>query len=138
MLVQILLKKKLNILQKKKISLKNIISFRPNNRELKFLYKKSKAFIYPSRYEGFGFPPLEAIVSGAKNIICSSIPTTREICLGFVKYYTVGSPEKLAELILESFTNKKSIYSAKEDICKKYSWENSAKKHLEVYTKLLS
>jgi glycosyltransferase involved in cell wall biosynthesis len=131
-------KEEIQYFVEKKISLKNIISFRPNNGELKFLYKKSKAFIYPSRYEGFGFPPLEAIVSGAKNIICSSIPTTQEICSGFVKYYKVGSSEKLAELILESFTNKKRVYSAEEHILKRYSWENSAKKHLEVYTKLLS
>jgi len=47
--------------------------------ELKSLYSHAAAFIYPSLYEGFGLPPLEAMACGCP-VIVSDIPPHREIC----------------------------------------------------------
>ena len=117
---------------------KNILCLQPSNRKLKFLYKFSKAFIYPSAYEGFGFPPLEAIISGASNVICSSIPSTHEICGNEVSYFPVGNIEYLKELLIKSLSCK-SHYNPKslKSILKKYSWAESTKNHNKVYSDLL-
>ena len=101
------------------------------------MYSSSSAFIYPSLYEGFEFPPLEAIISGAKSVICSSIPTTKEICMEYVEYYSAGNVDSLVSLIFKALLNRKSIDSEiQKIILEKYSWEKSAKKHLELYYKL--
>ena len=47
--------------------------------ELDFLYSKCQAFIFPSFYEGFGAPPLEAIACGCRRIILSNIPVFKDI-----------------------------------------------------------
>ncbi len=47
--------------------------------EAKSLMKNCKAFIFPTLYEGFGIPPLEALASGARNIVLSDIPCMHEI-----------------------------------------------------------
>ena len=47
--------------------------------ELASLYKYAKGFIFPSLCEGFGLPPLEAIVLGCKSVALSDIPVFREI-----------------------------------------------------------
>ncbi|CAN5836709.1 glycosyltransferase family 1 protein [soil metagenome] len=47
--------------------------------ELRSLYEHAAAFVFPSRYEGFGLPPLEAMSLGCP-VIASDIPVLREIC----------------------------------------------------------
>tara|TARA_B100000242_G_scaffold276555_1_gene232522 strand:- start:1879 stop:2988 length:1110 start_codon:yes stop_codon:yes gene_type:complete len=119
------------------IDTSKIINVQPNNNQLKFLYCSSSAFIYPSLYEGFGFPPLEAIISGAKSVICSSIPSTKEICMEYVEYYPAGDVDSLVSFIFKALLYRKSIDSEiQKIILKKYSWQKSAKKHLELYYEL--
>ena len=119
------------------LSNKNLISINPNNNQLKFLYKFARSFIYPSHYEGFGFPPLEAIISGSKNIICSSIPSTKEICSDSVNYYPVGCIDSLTELLLNSLENNDFKPKKVDKLLSRYSWDKSAKQHNELYSNLL-
>lgn len=53
--------------------------------EVKALMRASRAFVFPSLYEGFGLPPLEALSCGAQAIV-SDIPVHREIYGGSVRY----------------------------------------------------
>lgn len=50
-----------------------------NTEELRALYSHATAFVYPSLYEGFGLPPLEAMTCGCP-VIISDIPPHREVC----------------------------------------------------------
>ena len=129
----------LRLISELNLNSRNLISLKASNSQLKFLYKFAKSFIYPSHYEGFGFPPLEAIISGSNNIICSSIPSTHEICSEEVTYYPVGCIDSLTELLLRSLENNSNIKPKKDyEFLDKYSWHNSAKKHNQLYFNLLN
>lgn len=88
--------------------------------EIKALMQKCKAFIFPSFYEGFGIPPLEALACGAQ-VIVSDIAVHREIFGKSVRYISpYGGNEDLEKLLEETVDSP-------EDILKKYSWEQAGK-----------
>lgn len=96
-----------------------------SDEEIKALMSKCKAFIYPSIYDGFGIPPMEALSVGAR-VICSNAACLPEIYQGSVNYidpydYNVN----LNELLLEPVADP-------DLILKKYSWAKSASKLYEM------
>lgn len=78
--------------------------------ELEILYQNAAFFIYPSLYEGFGIPPLEAMSYGCP-VLCSDIPSINEICSDAVTYFDPSSVPDIAEKMNMLIQNKKS-YSA--------------------------
>ncbi|WP_444224918.1 glycosyltransferase family 4 protein [Dialister succinatiphilus] len=70
--------------------------------ELKQYYHHADLFVFPSLYEGFGLPPLEARAAGCKRIICSDIPVTREIWGNGVLYFQPEDVPDLARKIVEA------------------------------------
>lgn len=99
--------------------------------ESKSLMHYCKAFVFPSFYEGFGIPPIEAMVAGAKNIIVSDIPVMHEIFGESVSYispteYTYAIEDILAE------REKDNKEEQSQKILEKYSWKMSAQKLYEL------
>ena len=64
--------------------------------ELKALYINASALIFPSLYEGFGLPLLEAMACGCP-VLCSNIPAPREICSHAALYFDPFSPADLSD-----------------------------------------
>lgn len=62
--------------------------------DLPALYASSELFVFPSIYEGFGLPPVEAAYSGAR-VLCSDIPCLKEICGDGVEYFKSGDEVEL-------------------------------------------
>lgn len=95
--------------------------------ELKALYKNTLGFIYPSFYEGFGIPPLEALACGCKKVYVSNTSCLPEIFEDSVIYL---NPYKVEEIL-----NEKGIIKEENirKILNKYFWGKSAKKILEVF-----
>lgn len=67
-----------------------------NDSQLKALYEQAACFVYPSFYEGFGLPPLEAMASGCP-VIVSDKASLPEVCGDAALYCDPHKPEQLAE-----------------------------------------
>lgn len=91
-----------------------------DDRDLPVLYRMSDMFVFPSRYEGFGLPPVEAHDSGAK-VLCSDIPCLKEVCGDKAAYFKSGSKEDLVAALLD--TKLFEGVSAEPLV---YSWEDAA------------
>jgi glycosyltransferase involved in cell wall biosynthesis len=105
--------------------------------EKAYLYKNAEIFIYPSFYEGFGLPVLEAMSIGT-NVIASNAASIPEVgadaCLYFDPYSTDDLVEKI--MILKKNSKLKQEYRKKGlERHKLFSWGKVARETLLVYAK---
>ncbi len=98
------------------------------------LYKLAELFVYPSIYEGFGFPPLEAMASGTPVITssCSSLPEVVEDAAILVDPFNISDIAWMMEEIindkeLSDSLSKKGLLRAQ-----KFSWQKCAEETLKV------
>jgi glycosyltransferase involved in cell wall biosynthesis len=107
--------------------------------ELCALYSSCKALIYPSVYEGFGLPPLEAMACGAP-VIAGRIPALQETLGSAALLVEPMDVEALAKAIaglLRDDRRRSELGSAGQQQTAKFSWERTARLTLDVYRKLL-
>lgn len=105
-----------------------------NDEELVVLYKYANCFVYPSIYEGFGIPPLEAMYFNCP-VILSNIEVFKEIYMDNVLYCKINDCNILKEkilLILNDEKIKKSIIKKEKFLINKYRWDNIIIKLFEV------
>lgn len=103
------------------------------------LYSSCKIFLYPSLYEGFGLPPLEAMACGAP-VIASRIPAIVETLGSAAHLVDPADEQALAGSIIELLADaheRHRLSSVGLQHVKKFSWEQTARLTLEVYDRLL-
>ena len=93
--------------------------------DVKTLMKECKAFLFPSLYEGFGLPPLEALSMGT-TIFASDIPIMREIFEDSVNYIDIQSQNYSLQSGFPNGSDKKA------SILGKYNWQFVAEKILKT------
>jgi len=130
-------KKRLN---EKNIDQNKIIVFLSNNDNLLYnLYKNASALIYPSLYEGFGMPVIEAMSLGCP-VICSNVSSLPEVYGNAALTFSPSSKNELIKSIekiaFDDDYRKKNIELGYNQ-SKKFSWEKCAKETLSVYKKLI-
>ncbi len=110
------------------------------NDVLKCFYKNAKILLYPSLYEGFGLPIVEAMVLGTP-VITSNIGATAEISKGAALLVNPYSEKSIAESILKLLNDK----AKREELIKKgyervaeLSWEKTALETYNVFMEVLS
>lgn len=104
---------------------------------LQDMYRNALFSIYPSLYEGFGLPPLESMTYGCP-VIASDIPALREVSGDAVLYadpYDVDDLTKKMDLLAKDADLRHSLVVKGLEQIKKYSWNKSAKKVLELAQK---
>jgi len=97
------------------------------------LYKNAEIFIYPSIYEGFGLPPLEAMSYGIP-VICSTGGSLKEIFENYALMFEPNDKEILKKHILNLINNpeeKNSIIQKSQEYSKNFTWAKTAEKLLE-------
>ncbi|MEK7500239.1 MAG: glycosyltransferase, partial [Patescibacteria group bacterium] len=103
------------------------------------LYAESTAFVFPSLYEGFGLPPIEAMMCGAP-VIASNSSSLPELLGNAVEYINPESVEDIARGMIKIsedpvYAQSLSTYGKKH--AQQYQWQQAAKEHIRVYEKAL-
>jgi len=102
--------------------------------ELKALYEQAGCLVFPSLYEGFGLPPLEAMYCGCP-VIASSRTSIPEVCGDAAMYCDATSAQDIAEkitLMMTQSTLRQGYRSKGKAHAQAYRWDKSAKKLLDV------
>jgi glycosyltransferase involved in cell wall biosynthesis len=100
--------------------------------ELASLYRGAAALVLPSRYEGFGLPVLEAMACGTP-VVVSDDTALREVA-GDAAVYSDGD---LAEAIRTALAGRDRLVAAGLERAKAFSWEETARRTLDVYREAL-
>jgi glycosyltransferase involved in cell wall biosynthesis len=101
---------------------------RVTDAELRALYEGAGCFVFPSFYEGFGLPPLEAMACNCP-VVASNIEALRETCGSAALYCEPGDPQSIADsidLVFES-DEARSDWKARGCIrAHEFSWARTA------------
>lgn len=102
---------------------------------LKALYLHAAALVFPSRYEGFGLPILEAMHLGTP-VLCSDIPVFREVAADAALYFDHADPDDIAStmtrFIEEQGPLRDAMVSEGRERASSYCWDASARRVVDV------
>jgi glycosyltransferase involved in cell wall biosynthesis len=107
--------------------------------ELALIYNMASVFAYPSFYEGFGLPPLEAMACGVP-VLASSIPCLMEVCGNSAVYADPGDSYDIADKLLKLLSDenlRKTMSEKGLAHTEGFRWENTAAAHLRVFESLI-
>jgi len=98
-------------------------------------YKSARLLVYPSRCEGFGFPPLEAMAAGCPALVgrTSSLP---EICRDAAFYFDPENPRSLERELIAAASDEPARARARQrgaEVAALYSWQKCAEETLALY-----
>ena len=99
------------------------------------LFKKAKIFIFPSLYEGFGLPVLEAMAHGTPVITTgnSSLPEVCKECAVYIEATDVEGISKAIFFLLQQQSLRESLKQKGLERSQQFSWEKTALKTIETY-----
>jgi len=100
------------------------------------LLKNADVFVFPSFYEGFGFPVLEAQAAGVP-VVASDIPAFREILRDSALLANPYKPSEIAEAIYKIIKNqelRQNLIDEGHENIKRFNWLDCAKKTLKIIT----
>ena len=106
---------------------------------LKSRYENAALFIYPSKYEGFGIPPLEAMSCGTP-VCCSNVSSIPEIVNDAAVFFHPDKDKEIANAlisVLKSDRTKKDLILKGKKRLNFFSWEKSSNESLAAYKSLL-
>jgi glycosyltransferase involved in cell wall biosynthesis len=102
--------------------------------QLRSLYEQAMCFVFPSKYEGFGIPPLEAMGLGCP-VVASAIDAVREVCGDAARYFDPSDGAELARIIRELSGSAGELERMRERgraRAAAFSWREGARRSLEA------
>jgi glycosyltransferase involved in cell wall biosynthesis len=110
-----------------------------SDRELAELFGRSRALIYPSFYEGFGFPPLEAMAAGTP-VVTSRTSSLPEVVGEAALLVDPYSPEDIADNIARALNPEVAANLTQRGFeqVRKFSWDRVGQHMLSIYGEILA
>ena len=109
--------------------------------DLPTLYTLATLFVFPSYYEGFGLPPLEAMACGCP-VLTSDRASMPEVCGDAATYVSPDDPEVMAtriqEMLQRSAADRAHAIVKGQRQAEKYTWERSIREHQRLVQELSS
>lgn len=108
--------------------------------DLAKIYNLASFFIFPSFYEGFGLPILEAMASGTP-VLCSNTSSMPEVGGDAALYFNPNNIEDIRNKILQILNDRELRIEMKNKgltNASKYNWEQSAKEHIKLFEEISS
>lgn len=109
-----------------------------DDRLLSMLYRQASAFVYPSLYEGFGIPPLEAMGFGCP-VICSNTSSIPEVVGGAARLCDpadIDAMRAAIEAVVGSSDLRDDLVQRGRERIQHFSWDRTAKETLDIYREL--
>jgi glycosyltransferase involved in cell wall biosynthesis len=109
-------------------------------RELGKLYNLATLFAYPSFYEGFGLPPLEAMACGCP-VVVSNAASLPEVCGNAAQYvdpHTVDSIAEGMDRVLSDEAYRRTLIENGLARSRLFNWETAAKDHVTIFEEVVS
>jgi glycosyltransferase involved in cell wall biosynthesis len=106
-----------------------------SNEELVLLYNAASLFVFPSLYEGFGLPPLEAMACGLP-ILASNNSSIPEIVSDAALLFDAQDVEGMSDTIRRALTDdtlRKTLITKGIERATTFSWDKCARETVEVY-----
>jgi len=104
------------------------------------LYRNARCLVYPSFYEGFGLPPLEAMACGCP-VVVSDVASLPEVCGDAAYYVNPYNAESIAEGMEKVLTEenlRQSLIKKGLERVKPFTWERSAIEHIRVFDGIMN
>lgn len=113
------------------------IRFLPNvaNEDLPALYAGAELFVFPSRYEGFGLPPLEALAVGTP-VICGDHSSLPEVVGDAALFVDVADAAAIAngmQALLNNAAKRAELRARGFEQAARFSWQRTAQQTLQIY-----
>ncbi len=103
--------------------------------DLPALYASASLYVFPSLYEGFGLPPLEAIQYGVP-VISSNRTCLPEVLRDAALYFNPENTNEMADAIWRGLNDqalRRDLIERGHNLCSNYSWKTLAEKTLQIY-----
>ena len=132
--------RELDLIKELEIDINNVLYYSGDDSILANFYTNAKAFIYPSLYEGFGIPPLEAMSFNCP-VVCSNTSSIPEVVGDAGEYfdpYDIESISEAIEKVVFSSTISQEMISRGKERIELFSWNRCATETELVYKMLMS
>jgi glycosyltransferase involved in cell wall biosynthesis len=103
---------------------------------LPYVYKKARMFVFPSMYEGFGVPPIEAMYMGVP-VVSSDAASLPEILKDGAVYFKNNDVENLKTRIIETLnSNDTELIQRGRKVSESYRWSTEGRKLIDIISRL--
>jgi glycosyltransferase involved in cell wall biosynthesis len=121
------------------IAMGRVLQVAGDDAALHAAYRGAALFVYPSMYEGFGLPPLEAMTLGAP-VVCSNATSIPEIVGDAGEYFDPADVESMThamEAVLYSSARRQELIRLGHERALGFGWDRCARETLNIYRAIL-